>query len=1147
MDIDIDLNVANSNININSNDNNNRNDDDSAFINIGGVRRSKRIKSRKRTSSNMGFNLPNNKRVKRIQKPKIIKSATQGLPLKKQSLLSLHNEKYTKLKNELNNKRIKWIKHYWDNFKTFASKKIKKRIYNNNSNNNNDITFPDDLKQQPKSLLFGELRDYQLSSINWMKNLRYHGCNGILADEMGLGKTIQSISNLVQLYEESGIKGPHLIVVPLSVAEAWLDEFDKWTGNLFKCVLLHGPTKQCKGLMNDKLKFGNFDVCITTYEMVIKYNTFLTKFYWNYLIIDEAHRIKCETTIIHNKMTLIRNLYCILLTGTPIQNNTHELWGLLSFIYPVLFEESDIFDRCYKHTTMEEDKNILSKIPKLLQPFYVRRMKSDVELTLPPKEEIILKIPMSNEQTQWYKLYLAAHANLIDKVSDIQSNIVDTNKTTIKEWKKIRHLYMQLRKISLHPYLLPTLEAKILPNNEFINASGKLIILDKLINRLISNGHRILIFSCFTSVLDILEVYLKYKLIKYLRLDGSTTRIKRKIDISRFNDPNSIFNIYLISNRAGGLGINLQTADTVVHFDTDWNPQADLQAQARAHRIGQKKTVKIYRLICKDTVEERILFRSLQKLYLNAIINEGTKMLKNGDIDEFDLKNDDLLGAIKFGAQTLFEKNDLNDVNEFDLDRILSRSITNKSNNDNNNNNNNESKQDNEILKELTKNNVRDFNFKMELVAGNVFKGVKYDKKKQKNFSIVLDDINSCGNIKRIQRKRINNKNASECIKVDGMSFTIKKTINPLNTFYEQCSEFIWDNKISKKFKHQINKCWGCDNDITKNDINKNKIIKCSQCPKVFHNNNKCWRGNYNGISNQAVCSQHSCMKCYKKTSECGLILRCLGCPSSFCIDCAPKPKWKGGELYYIDNCNIDEYYQYNLPKNVFMYIFCCDICKNYYEKNYSLRILPKFNYDSNNLPNDLLYEIKRNNNKYITFNDIKIIDIDRDNDINNEYYFNKKITISESLKKFNGNCQLIIELYKILYNKENNNEFNKQHLSIIKHNNNNDLTLNDMNKIRHYGISLWSGFNDNNIKNILKFYDDIQYYFNEWRRESLKTLMDHLGFNVITKKIKKNGEYRKEKISSSYKKDKIINALSKFITKVNPKFLNLTTQYFAK
>ena len=312
-----------------------------------------------------------------------------------------------------------------------------------------------------------------------------------------------------------------------------------------------------------------------------------------------------------------------------------ELWALLSFMFGTdVFdiESADIFDSAYQSGKQSQDKELLAKAPYLLNPFFLRRLKSEVELSLPPKEEIIIKIKMSAEQKKYYKTFLLAHSSLIDQVSDeMYGGDKNKAKTQVSVWKKLRHLYTELRKIAMHPFLLRDFEHKISIGNaaEIVSHSSKLQLLDKLLHRLKSEGHRVLLFSCFTLVLDLLQVYCECKGYKYLRLDGSTSRVRRKVDIMRFNDnPDSEYFIYLISNRAGGLGINLQSADTVIHFDTDWNPQADLQAQARAHRIGQKKMVKIYRLITKDTVEERILFRSQQKLYLDAVVNKGAKMLQ---------------------------------------------------------------------------------------------------------------------------------------------------------------------------------------------------------------------------------------------------------------------------------------------------------------------------------------------------------------------------------------------------------------------------------------------------------------------------------------------------------------------------------------
>eukprot|EP00497_Spongosphaera_streptacantha_P001436 TRINITY_DN2011_c0_g2_i1.p1 TRINITY_DN2011_c0_g2~~TRINITY_DN2011_c0_g2_i1.p1 ORF type:complete len:337 (+),score=82.37 TRINITY_DN2011_c0_g2_i1:125-1012(+) len=272
---------------------------------------------------------------------------------------------------------------------------------------------------------------------------------------------------------------------------------------------------------------------------------------------------------------------------------------------------------------MNSDKGLLTKSPRLLNCIMLRRLKQDVAKGLPPKEEIILKLPMSEFQLNIYKKALAKYSNILDAEKD---------KRGADDWKEIRHLYTTLRKVANHPYLIEGIEPidEVDPEN-LVKNSGKMAILDRFLKRLKAEGHRVLIFSMFTHVLNILEDYLNMRGYNYLRLDGSTHRTRRTIDIQRFNAPDSEHFVYLITNRAGGLGINLQSADTVIHFDTDWNPQADLQAQARAHRIGQKRKVKIYRMITEDTVEERILFRSQQKLYLDAVVNKGVGMLQDAE------------------------------------------------------------------------------------------------------------------------------------------------------------------------------------------------------------------------------------------------------------------------------------------------------------------------------------------------------------------------------------------------------------------------------------------------------------------------------------------------------------------------------------
>eukprot|EP01083_Nonionella_stella_P031432 86091_1 len=931
-------------------------------------------------------------------------------PMTANQRLFKQNSKMKQMQNQLEKKKVQWLKHHYSAFEPFFSDKTKRRLRPKASSSSKsiDIARPKELEAQPETLQHGVLRDYQLHSVNWMRRLRHNGVPAILADEMGLGKTIQSIATIAAFLEDANDcnnrESPSLIICPLSVAEAWMSEFEKWMPHL-KCVLFHGPKVQRENMMRDSIVFGKFDICVTTYEIATNNLGFLSKFCWNYFILDEAHRIKNEKTNWHHALKTIwsRCLFCVLLTGTPIQNNLHELWSLLSFMFgDAVFDDDSgaIFDSAYDQSSNTQDKKLLALVPYLLNPFFLRRLKSEVEVSLPPKEEIIIKLSMSHEQRKYYQTFLMAHASLIDEVSDtLYGGDRKRAKTQVSTWKKLRALYMNLRKIALHPFLLEDVGNDGYDGDELIAHSSKLQLLDKLLARLSAEGHRVLLFSCFTLVLDLLEVYCSYRGYRYLRLDGSTSRIRRKIDIMRFNDdPNSPFLIYLISNRAGGLGINLQSADTVIHFDTDWNPQADLQAQARAHRIGQKNMVKIYRLISKNTVEERILFRSQQKLYLDAVVNQGVNAVVNDD--KFDLENSDLLGAIKFGAQRMFDKKSSSKNDEIDLDILLARSY---------NISDDHKEERHKLLEDLSaQNNVRDFNFSQKLKAGNEFEGKIYEKKA---FQQVTAHSSSSS------RKRGRSGRTAELI-VDGLRFSTRIDRAPRSEFYTQCSQWIYDSRNTTPFAHEDDICWGCDAEFDCDDA----VIECHSCPKTFHAKGACWQGERTRMG-VFLCSQHHCFKCGAKTSECGMILRCLGCQLSFCYACSPDPHWKQNDdgLYFVDECVVAQHYSYALPKSSYMYILCGKQCKDFYDNNYSKRDLPDLSPSYDDLPLQITKHSSSSNRCKKKLSQITIDSRIRSYDMANNVMDRLRMNLT-------GDCQLICAFYSILYETEDDAAVKKEH-----------------------------------------------------------------------------------------------------------------------
>ncbi len=392
---------------------------------------------------------------------------------------------------------------------------------------------------------------------------------------------------------------------------------------LLLLLQLLGNKEDRRGICENILRKGKFDVCVTSYECVLKEKSTLTRIRWRYLMIDEAHRIKNEKSALSRHVRQLRTQFRLLITGTPLQNNLHELWALLNFLMPDVFGSSDDFDKWFNVMgDASSQDNVIRRLHTILRPFMLRRVKADVEKDLPPKIETKLYIGLSKMQREWYKRILRKDAHTLNALGG-------------PDRVQLLNVLMQLRKVCNHPYLFDGAE----PGPPYINGphlwenTGKMILLEKLLPKLKQQGSRVLIFCQMTRLLDILEDYMHIKGYHYCRIDGSTDGEARDMQMTEFNEPGSPKFIFLLSTRAGGLGINLQTADTVVLYDSDWNPQADLQAMDRAHRIGQTKVVRVFRLICEGTVEEKIVERADRKLFLDAaVIQQGRLAEKHSQL-----------------------------------------------------------------------------------------------------------------------------------------------------------------------------------------------------------------------------------------------------------------------------------------------------------------------------------------------------------------------------------------------------------------------------------------------------------------------------------------------------------------------------------
>ncbi|EDU41704.1 ISWI chromatin-remodeling complex ATPase ISW2 [Pyrenophora tritici-repentis Pt-1C-BFP] len=496
-------------------------------------------------------------------------------------------------------------------------------------------------RESPGFIKGGTMRDYQVAGLNWLISLHENGISGILADEMGLGKTLQTISFIGYLRYIAGITGPHLVAVPKSTLDNWKREFAKWCPEV-NVLVLQGNKDDRADLIKERLVPDSFDVCITSYEMILREKSHLKKFAWEYIIIDEAHRIKNESSSLAQMVRAFNSRSRLLITGTPLQNNLHELWALLNFLLPDVFGDSAAFDDWFSQQNADSDA-IVKQLHKVLRPFLLRRVKADVEKSLLPKKEINLYVGMSDMQVQWYKKILEKD---IDAVNGGAGN---------KESKtRLLNIVMQLRKCCNHPYLFEGAEPgpPYTTDEHLVTNAAKMVMLDKLLKRMKAQGSRVLIFSQMSRVLDIMEDYSVMRGYQYCRIDGSTAHEDRIQAIDDYNKEGSEKFLFLLTTRAGGLGINLTSADIVVLFDSDWNPQADLQAMDRAHRIGQTKQVYVFRFVTEMAIEEKVLERAAQKLRLDQlVIQQGRTQqpAKNA------ASKDELLTMIQHGAEAVFK------------------------------------------------------------------------------------------------------------------------------------------------------------------------------------------------------------------------------------------------------------------------------------------------------------------------------------------------------------------------------------------------------------------------------------------------------------------------------------------------------------
>ncbi|XP_069466382.1 chromodomain-helicase-DNA-binding protein 5 isoform X4 [Ambystoma mexicanum] len=510
----------------------------------------------------------------------------------------------------------------------------------------------------------GTLHPYQLEGLNWLRFSWAQGTDTILADEMGLGKTVQTIVFLYSLYKEGHSKGPYLVSAPLSTIINWEREFEMWAPEFY--VVTYTGDKESRAVIRENefsfednaIKSGKkvfrmkkeaqikFHVLLTSYELITIDHAILGSIEWACLVVDEAHRLKNNQSKFFRVLNSYKIDYKLLLTGTPLQNNLEELFHLLNFLTPERFNNLDGFLEEFADISKEDQ---IKKLHDLLGPHMLRRLKADVFKNMPAKTELIVRVELSQMQKKYYKFILTRNFEALNSKGG--GNQVS-----------LLNIMMDLKKCCNHPYLFPVaaVEAPVLSNGSYdgsslVKSSGKLMLLQKMLKKLKDEGHRVLIFSQMTKMLDLLEDFLEYEGYKYERIDGGITGGLRQEAIDRFNAPGAQQFCFLLSTRAGGLGINLATADTVVIYDSDWNPHNDIQAFSRAHRIGQNRKVMIYRFVTRASVEERITQVAKRKMMLTHLVVRPGLGSKSGSMSKQEL--DDIL---KFGTEELF-KDDMED------------------------------------------------------------------------------------------------------------------------------------------------------------------------------------------------------------------------------------------------------------------------------------------------------------------------------------------------------------------------------------------------------------------------------------------------------------------------------------------------------
>ncbi len=524
----------------------------------------------------------------------------------------------------------------------------------------------------------GSLRDYQLQGVEWLAALYENGLNGILADEMGLGKTIQVVTFIGHLRAKQ-VYGPILVVAPLSTLRNWVGEFRKWLPSC-PVVLYHGDKQERAEIrrkhFRTKQKSRDFPVVVTSFEITMIDKQYLGRKQWIELIVDEGHRLKNMDCKLIQTLKAYPSGNRLLLTGTPLQNNLRELWSLLNFLLPTIFDNLGTFEGWFDfdEKTIEDQEGreellrkegndqVLSKLHEILRPFVLRRLKVNVLKKLPEKREIVLYPGLTETQRRYYRAIVERKTQEVlgVRASTLQNSL------------------MQLRKVCNHPFLIYEEEQEgggYATDETIVSTSAKMRLLDRMLRKLIKQGHKVLIFSQMTRMLDILQDYCDLRKWRFCRIDGTMGSQERQDEMDRFQTDKR-YCVFLLSTRAGGLGVNLTAADTCILYDSDWNPHQDSQAQDRCHRFGQKNKVMVYRFITQNSVESHLLMRATSKRKLEKLVIQKGQFSKRRRVEIPKETKENSLMELK----AIFESNEGDvhaeigrQISDKDVDRLLCR------------------------------------------------------------------------------------------------------------------------------------------------------------------------------------------------------------------------------------------------------------------------------------------------------------------------------------------------------------------------------------------------------------------------------------------------------------------------------------------